>query len=132
MAKEGGMPENLINWKDVDEETKKEWRRKGAQRSNEVQREKKKMREVMTSLLSMPIKDGPVLDLDEITSFTDLKDKNVTVMTLTCIKQIERASKGNTRAAEFIRDTIGEMPINNVNIEGGGVPIIIHDDIDAK
>ena len=43
---EGGKPENLINWKDVDEETKAEWRRRGGLKSSQVRREKKLFKEL--------------------------------------------------------------------------------------
>ncbi len=131
MSKEGGKPENLINWKDVDEETKAEWRRKGGLKSSEVRREKKLFKEVLNELLEKGLREGVVTDLDDIEGISQLKDKNITVRTAISLKMIERASKGNVNAAIWIRDTTGEMPVNNVSIEGGGVPIIIHDDLDT-
>jgi hypothetical protein len=40
--------------------------------------------------------------------------------------QIKEAIKGNTKAAQFVRDTIGEMPTQKIDF--GEVPII-QDDI---
>ena len=129
---EGGKPENLINWKDVDEETKAEWRRRGGLKSSQVRREKKLLREVLNELLDKGLHEGVITDLDDIEGISQLKDKNITVRTAISLKMIERAYKGNVNAYIAIRDTVGEAPVNNVSIEGGGVPIIIHDDIDTK
>ena len=129
---EGGKPENLINWKDVDEETKAEWRRRGGLKSSQVRREKKLFKEVLNELLDKGLHEGVITDLDDIEGISQLKDKNITVRTAISLKMIERASKGNVNAYIAIRDTVGEAPVNNVSIEGDGVPIIIHDDIDTK
>lgn len=131
MSEKGGRPENLINWKDVDEETKAEWRRRGGLKSSEIRRERKLFKEVLNELLDKGLHEGVITDLDDIEGISQLKDKNITVRTAISLKMIERASKGNVNAYIAIRDTVGEAPTNNVSIEGGAVPIIIHDDLDT-
>lgn len=124
---EGGKPENLINWKDVDEETKAEWRRRGGLKSSQVRREKKLFKEVLNELLDKGLHEGVITDLDDIEGISQLKDKNITVRTAISLKMIERASKGNVNAYIAIRDTVGEMPVNNVNINHTEPVTIIND-----
>lgn len=101
-------------------EEAKERGRKGGIASGKARREKKLMRETLDILLSMPLKNGKFADVDSIRNFAALKGKNINVQEAILIAQIQKAMKGDTRAAEYVRDTIGQKPVDNV-VMGGEV-----------
>ena len=99
-----------------------EWRkengRKGGIASGEAKRKKAEMKETLRTLLGMPLNKKKCYDVEEIETFAQLKGKTVDVETAILIKQIQRALAGDLPSAEFIRDTSGQKPTNDVNIEG--------------
>lgn len=111
MAKEDLIPQS--------ERTKDEQKaiaRKGGIASGKARREKKKMRETLDILLAMPMKDGKYADVESIRNFAALKGKNITVQDAIMIAQVQKAMKGDTKAAEYIRDTMGQKPVDNVDM----------------
>lgn len=102
--------------------------RKGGIASGKARREKKAMRETLAALLSMPMKDGKYADVESIKNFASMKGKNIDVQTAISIAMIQRALKGDKGAAEFIRDTSGQKPTDNMNIVGA-VPVVLKDDV---
>lgn len=92
--------------------------RAGGIASGKARREKRLMRETLDILLSMSMKNGKYADVDSIRSFAALKGKNISVQEAILIAQVQKAMKGDTRAAEYIRDTIGQKPVDNVVIDG--------------
>lgn len=110
------MAENLIP---QSERTKSEQRKiaqKGGIASGKARREKKLMRETLDMLLSMPIKNGKLADVDDIRSFAAIKGKNISVQEAIMIAQIQKAMKGDTKAAEYVRDTIGQKPVDSIDM----------------
>ncbi len=97
-------------------EERQENGRKGGIASGEAKRRKKAMRERLEILLEMPIKSGKGADIEAIKNFAALKGKNITVEDAMMIAQIQKALKGDTTAAAFVRDTSGQNP--GVKIEG--------------
>ena len=89
---------------------------KGGIASGKARREKKLMRETIDMFLSMPLKNGKFADVDDIRSFAALKGKNISVQEAIVIAQIQKAMKGDTRAAEYVRDTIGQKPVDSVKM----------------
>lgn len=90
--------------------------RAGGIASGKARREKKLMRETLDMLLSMPMKNGKFADVDNIRSFASLKGKNISVQEAILIAQVQKAMKGDTRAAEYVRDTIGQKPTDSVDM----------------
>ena len=75
---------------------------KGGKNSGEARREKRALRDTLQELLSLDYDvDGTKMGGSEATS----------------IALIKQALKGNVKAYEVIRDTIGEKPTEKVNIE---------------
>ena len=91
-------------------EQRREYGRKGGLASVEARRKKKAMRDRLELLLDMTMKSGREANLETIKSYADLKGKNITVQDAMMIAQIQKALKGDTYAAAFIRDTAGENP----------------------
>lgn len=110
------------------EEEAREKGRKGGIASGKARREKKAMRETLELLLSMPMKDGKFADVESIKNFASMKGKNIDVQTAISIAMIQRALKGDKGAAEFVRDTSGQKPTDNMNITGA-VPVVLKDDV---
>ena len=92
---------------------------KGGIASGKARREKKAMKETLATLLSMPLKDGNATDLEEVKSVAALKGKNITVQEAIMLAQIQKAVKGDTRAAEFVRDSSGNKPKDGLELSGG-------------
>lgn len=98
--------------------------KKGAAASIETKRRKKAMKETLEVLLAMPLKDKKCYDVEEIKNFAALKGKNIDVQTAIVIKQVQRALAGDLPSAEFVRDTSGQKPKDDLNISGS-VPVVI-------
>lgn len=109
-------------------EERREAGRKGGIASGEAKRKKKYMKEVLDVVLDMPLKKGKHNDVEDIRNFASLKGKNLNVQEAIMIAQIQKALKGDTNAVQFIRDTIGQKQIENINLSAG-VPIVIKDDM---
>lgn len=103
--------------------------KRGGQASVKSRREKKAMRDALETILAMTIREGKSVDIDRIRAFPGLKSSNITVKDAVLIAQVQKALKGDTRAAEFVRDSIGERPDQNVNVAAEVAPIVIHDDV---
>ena len=86
--------------------------------SGKARRERKAMKETLEALLSMPLKNGKATDLDTIKNLATLKGKNITVQEAIMLAQIQKAMKGDTRAAEFVRDSSGNKPKDDVVLSG--------------
>ena len=108
--------EDLIPQSERTKEEQKAIARKGGIASGKARREKRMMRETLDILLSMPLKNGKFADVDDIRSFAALKGKNISVQEAILISQVQKAMKGDTRAAEYVRDTIGQKPVDSVDM----------------
>ena len=93
--------------------------KKGGIASGEKRREKKAMKETLETLLQMPLKSDKAVDLDEIKDIAALKGKNITVQEAIMLAQIQKAMKGDTKAAEYVRDTSGNKLKEGVELSGG-------------
>lgn len=105
---------DLIPVKDSEEARKRG--RNGGIASGKTRREKKMMRETLEMLLSMPLNNKKMVDVDSIRSLAALKGKNVSVQEAMMMAQVMKAIKGDTKAAEYVRDTIGQKPVDSVDM----------------
>lgn len=113
---------------DMTPEERREAGRKGGLKSVEARRKKKAMKEALDVILSMPLKSGRHNDVEDIKNFAALKGKNINVQEAMMIAQVQKALKGDTQAAQFIRDTIGEKAPDSVEL--GGSVVVIQDDVE--
>lgn len=98
-------------------EERRELGRRGGIASGEAKRAKKAMKERLEILLDMPIKGGKGVDIEAIKNFAALKGKNITVQDAMMIAQIQKALKGDTTAAAFVRDTAGQNPAQKIEAD---------------
>ena len=89
------------------EEEQKEIAKKGGQASGQTRRKRKTFREVFTTLLPMDINSDKITEIADV-----IKDINpqMTAEQAIAMAQIYKAIKGDTHAAEFVRDTVGDKP----------------------
>ena len=101
--------ENLIPMSERSKDEVREIGRKGGIASGEARREKKLLKELLEDALSKGTE-------------TDNEYINIT------LALIKEANKGNVKAYEVIRDTLGQKPIDKVE-HSGAIPVVIDDDI---
>lgn len=103
---------NLIPFKSVEEA--KEKGRKGGKASGEARRRKRTFKQILEIIASSPIKDVKTKKLAESLG---LDPDDITYGLMVNLAQVNKAIKEkDTRAAEYVRDTIGEKPSNQVEV----------------
>ena len=102
MPSKATNPQNLIPQSEKSPEERSRIARMGQIASTEAKRRKKTFREAIEAILEKEVldKNGNKIDL----------------LTAISAKQIEKAGKGDTKAFEVIRDTIGQKPVERVEI----------------
>ncbi len=110
--------ENLIPNSERTPKERKERAKKMGIASGKARREKKAMKDTLAALLSMPLQDGSTPDIEQIQSIAELNGKNITVQEAIMLAQIKKAMKGDTKAAEFVRDSSGNKLKEGVEISG--------------
>ena len=91
---------------------------KGGIASGKARREKKAMKDTLETLLTMTLEEGQVDNLETIQSVATLQGRNITVQEAILYAQIQKALKGDTKAAEYVRDTSGNKLKEAVQISG--------------
>lgn len=105
--------------------------RKGGIASAKVRRERKALKDTLEELLAMPIKDGKSADIDNIKSIAGIKGKNITMQEAIMVAMLNKAAKGDVRAAEYVRDTIGQKPTDKMNLDMR-VPVLFEGEDDLE
>lgn len=108
--------DNLLKAEDLTSAELRERATKGGVASGKARRERKAMKETLEALLSMPLKSGKATDIETIKNLAAVKGKNITVQEAIMLAQIQKAMKGDTRAAEFVRDSSGNKPKDDVSM----------------
>ena len=96
-----GCPENLLKGNEKHTFTPEE-HLKGAQRSAEVRREKRDLRKALELLLEKDWKDA--------------EGNTVTGTEAITAKLFQQALKGNVKAFKTIRETVGQEPVQRIEI----------------
>lgn len=117
-GKSGTNPNSQANLTPINERTTPEQRKENASKGGKAcaaaKRQKKEMKEMIQDIFEIGIKKGKVVE--EIKSLEDAKGKNLTVGQALVLAQVKKAMTGDTRAMEFLRDTMGEKPTNKQEI----------------
>lgn len=95
-------PQNLIPQNKRTPEERSRIASMGGKARGEQKKRQKSFREALETLLGNEI--------------VDKNGNTVDILTAICTKQVEKASKGDTKAFEVIRDTIGQKPVEKVEI----------------
>ena len=73
----------------------------------------REMRETLRAMLDMPLRPGSVTTAQ---TMDGMEGKNMTVAQAVALAQLRKAMDGDTRAAEFVRDTSGQRPSDRVEL----------------
>lgn len=87
--------------------------RKGGIASGEARRRKKAMRDTAKMLLDMQIPKA-AKELKQKLAVMGVSEEDFTYQTAVMVGVINQAMKGNTKAAAFLRDTVGENPAHEL------------------
>lgn len=111
--KDNLMPIEKVNASRTREQHSKDSKKAG-KKSGQVRRQRKQLKDLFLSMLSTPIPQDELKE--KITSMgLDGEEKNYN--TLLGMTTLNEALKGNMRAVELIRDTIGEKPVENIELK---------------
>ena len=105
----------------MDAETLKEISRKGAQAVNKLHGEKKTAKQALERILSLKVTDDIVAGAelpDELAARLKRDNPDATLYDLIQLVAVGRAVSGSMKAAEYVRDTFGDKPIDKMQIEG--------------
>ncbi len=105
---------NLIQNKPTTPSERRTYAQKAGKASGTARRAKKEQKAIILNTLSLPLKNG---DISEIQSLADAQGANLTVNEAIVIAQISKALKGDTKAAQYIRDTAGMNTIDNKHLD---------------
>lgn len=125
------MADNLIPQSERTKAEQREIARKGGIASGKARREKRALKDTLEELLAMPMKDGRSADIDEIKSIAGIKGKNITMQEAIMLSMLDKAAKGDVRAAEYVRDTIGQKPDSRMNIDMN-LPVLFEGEDDLE
>ncbi len=103
---------NLQPIKTLTKEEAKKRGSNGGKASVESRRKRKAMREQLESLLNMPVKNTKLKA--QISSQLGIKSGDIDNQMAITVALYQKALRGDTKAYELIRDTIGEKPIEQV------------------
>lgn len=109
LERRGNVSDNLIPQSERTKDEQREIARKGGIASGKARKQKKAMKDTLAILLTMPMKAEELTDIESVQGVAELTGLNVTVQEAIMLAQIKKAVKGDTRAAEFIRDSSGNM-----------------------
>lgn len=110
--------QNLIKPKrDQTAEQRKAAASKAGKAAAKKRREKKQMQEIAKIVLHMPF-EGTDAQLDDLEglSFDDYPDRKLTVSEISILKVAKKAMRGDIAAIQFLRDTAGEKPVEQIEV----------------
>ena len=99
----GGNIDNLVPNSERTPDERRENARKAGVASGESRRRRKQMREALDELLSRGYVDGSGKEIDGTT--------------ILMTRVYRKAMDGDMKAIQFIRDTVGEMPVQRVEVD---------------
>ena len=115
----GVIPPHLVGYQftsDQDKEKASINGRKGAlARAKKVQ-ERKTMAETLAFLLTLPVAPGDSQSVESATNLKEAKAMNPPAGEMIALSQIARALKGDTKAAEYISEVLGEMASKKITV----------------
>lgn len=109
-----GNQKNLIPNKDRTPEELREITRKGGERSGEVRRQKKKLRELAEMFGALKVEGNNAQKMAEL----GIPESEQTRFMQGVVALFNKANKGDVAAFNAIRDLIGEKPVDETKLTG--------------
>lgn len=97
-------------------ERAKEVSRKGVLARCEKSRERKAMKATLNKLLTISLDKGEILEAEDIQNLGQSEGANIDLQTAMLLSMIKQAMTGDVKAAQFVRDTIGERPKDEIDV----------------
>ena len=98
-------------------ETAKEMGRKGAIASAKSKRKKKSFKQLLQLICSTPLNLENKTKIKKTADSLGVDLDDITYGLMVNLAQVQKAiSEKDTRAAEYVRDTLGEKPLNQVEV----------------
>lgn len=110
---------NSKNLRKLTTEEAREIGRKGGVKSGEIRKKRKMMKEQISLLLSLPfpdVRDKTGKKIRTIFQQLGIDDENIDNQMAIIIAMWQQALKGNYKAFNTLRDTVGEKPKDEINI----------------
>lgn len=105
----------------MDKKKLREISKKGAQRMLEVKQERRTAKQCLVDILSLECTEEIIAGAElpqEIAEQLKQYAGRITMYDLINLVAVGQAAGGNMRAAEYCRDTIGDMPTKQIDISG--------------
>lgn len=112
--------QNLIPQNKRTKSEQREIAQKGGVASGVARREKKALKTTLEMLLSMPIEDGKLEDVDKIKSLASLGGKNISVQEAIVLKALQLALNGDIKAFNAIADILKQGTSESDTVEPDG------------
>lgn len=127
MANPKGNPENLIKkgrFKDLPTTETAEIGRKGAEKSNKVQKENRDWANIAQMFLTHKASKGNIKKIKKL--YPNLDEEKIDIMATISSKLVSQAVNGDIRSIEFLRDTAFGKPVQTIkqtnrNIDGATI-----------
>lgn len=100
------MQENLIPMSERTKDEQREIAKKGGIASGKARRRKRTMKEAAQMILNLKPPDECTAYLQQY----GIEEKDCTNLMMIMVKAAQMAANGDIKAAEFLRDTVGENP----------------------
>lgn len=117
-AEKSGKKATVSNLKILTPEQAREYGKKGGEMSAQSYKRRKAFKEVFATLLDMKVTPEQAKKLDRIVQEIN---KDISVAEAIAIAQVHKAIRGDTPAAIFVRDTVGDKPTDRVEQQIIGV-----------
>lgn len=115
--------ENLRPCKTLDERTKEEAakiQKEGLTKSHESARKRQTIREICEYMLALPLSDRSAVTDEKaqqmVEQIQEATGRKPTLYEAITAAQVAAAMDGNTKAAAFVRDSVGDKPVEQVHV----------------
>ena len=115
MAGKGNI-KNLVKAEDLTSDELRNRAKKGGKASGKARRDKRDQKQIILDVLSMPLEEGGI---EKITSLAAAEGANLSINQAIVVQQVKKALNGDTKAAEYLRDTAGQKPSDKVQLDTG-------------
>lgn len=118
--------ENLVPMQNRTTAEQRKIQRAGGIASGVARRRKRDMQQALNAILDMPLKKGK---LQQIRNLSEVKGKNITAEQAILLAMVNKAMKGDVKAATFVRDTAGCKPTDHVEVNEITTAVLTEEDI---
>lgn len=95
-------------------EERLEAQRRGGKKTQALNRRRKHMQEIAAQVLSMPLADAD--EIEAALKKGGMEDPDINYAAGIVMVQTKKAMSGDTKAAEFVRDTSGQKPVDGLMV----------------